>query len=77
MDGLRKWLTFSKGERVAIISILAAIIVLVLVNLLRPTRVSLDETSLHNLDSLLALRQAAVEEMEQQKTRRVEPAQQE
>ena len=67
MDGLRKWLTFSKGERVAIISILAAIIVLVLVNLLRPTRVSLDETSLHNLDSLLALRQAAVEEMEQQK----------
>lgn len=67
MDGLRKWLTFSKGERVAIISILAAIIVLVLVNLLRPTRVTLDETSLHNLDSLLALRQAAVEEMEQQK----------
>ena len=67
MDGFRKWFTFSKGERIAIISILSAIVVLVAANLLRPTRVSMDEATLHNLDSLLALRQAAVEEMEQRK----------
>lgn len=73
MDGLRKWLTFSKGERVAIISILAAIVVLVLVNLLRPTRVTLDEATLHNLDSLLALRQSALEEQQQNQAKQEIP----
>ena len=61
MDSLRKWFSFSKGERVAIITILALILLLILACLFRPTRKSLSDASLHNLDSLLALRQAAIE----------------
>lgn len=66
MDSLRKWFSFSKGERVAIITILALIFLLVLACLFRPSRKSLSEASLHNLDSLLALRQAAIELQQQQ-----------
>ena len=66
MESLRKWFSFSKGERIAIISILAAILVLVLACLFRPSRKSLSDDSLHNLDSLLALRQAAIELQQQQ-----------
>ena len=65
MDSLRKWFSFNKGERIAIITILALILVLVLACLLRPSRQSLSDASLHNLDSLLALRQAAVEAQQQ------------
>ena len=71
---MRKWFTFSKGERVAIVSVLACIAVLALAVLFRPTKVSLDEASLHNLDSLLALRQAAMEEMQRQQTQTQESA---
>ena len=66
MDSLRKWFSFSKGERVAIITILAAILILILACLFRPMRKSLSDESLHNLDSLLALRQAAIELQQQQ-----------
>ena len=66
MDSLRKWFSFSKGERVAIITILALILVLILACLFRPSRKSLSDASLHNLDSLLALRQAAIEQQQQQ-----------
>ena len=66
MDSLRKWFSFSKGERVAIITILALILLLILACLFRPARKSLSDASLHNLDSLLALRQAAIEEQQQQ-----------
>ena len=66
MDSLRKWFSFSKGERVAIITILALILLLILACLFRPSRKSLSEASLHNLDSLLALRQAAIEQQQQQ-----------
>ena len=65
MEFLRKWLTFSKGERVAIITILAVILILILACLFRPSRQSLSDASLHNLDSLLALRQAAIEAQQQ------------
>ena len=68
MDSLRKWFSFSKGERIAIISILAVILVLVLACLFRPSRKSLSDDSLHNLDSLLALRQAAIEQQQAEKT---------
>ena len=67
MNTLRDWLTFSKGERVAIISILAIIVALILVSVFRPWPKSLDEKSLHNLDSLLALRQQAIEEQQSKK----------
>ena len=70
MDSLRKWFTFSKGERVAIITILAAILILILACLFRPSRKSLSDASLHNLDSLLALRQAAIEAQQQQQAER-------
>ena len=66
MDSFRKWFTFSKGERVAIVTILATILILILACLFRPSRKSLSDASLHNLDSLLALRQAAVEAQQQQ-----------
>ena len=58
MEELRKWLSFGKGERIAIISILACIIVLVMLNLFHRPHTTLDKASLHNLDSLLALRQS-------------------
>ena len=67
MEPVRKWFIFNKGERVAIITIMAAIILLILACLFRPARKSLSDDSLHNLDSLLALRQAAIEEQQQQK----------
>ena len=67
MDSLRKWFSFSKGERVAIVTILALILVLILACLFRPSRKSLSDASLHNLDSLLALRQAAIEQQQQQR----------
>ena len=66
MDSLRKWFSFSKGERVAIITILALILLLILACVFRPSRQSLSDESLHNLDSLLALRQAAIELQQRQ-----------
>ena len=75
MDSMRKWLSFNKGERVAIITIMAAIMLLVFACLFRPARKSLSDASLHNLDSLLALRQAAIEELQRKKaTQTQEPA---
>lgn len=65
MEELRKFLSFNKGERVAIIIILAVIFLLVLACLLHRPQASLNETSLHNLDSLLALHQTAFEEQQQ------------
>ena len=65
MEFLRKWFSFNKGERIAIITILAAILILVLACLFRPTRKSLSDASLHDLDSLLALRQTAIEAQQQ------------
>ncbi len=70
MESVRKWFTFSKGERGAIITILAVILILILACLFRPSRKSLSEASLHNLDSLLALRQAAIEAQQQQQAER-------
>ena len=65
MESLRKWFSFSKGERVAIVTILATILILILLCLFRPSRKSLSDASLHDLDSLLALRNAAVEAQQQ------------
>ena len=74
MESLRKWFSFSKGERIAIITILAVLFFLVLACLFRPSRKSLNEASLHNLDSLLALRQAAVVAQQQQQAERPQEA---
>ena len=72
MESLHKWFSFSKGERVAIVTILAAILILVLACLFRPSRQSLSDESLHNLDSLLALRQAAIEEQQQKQAEKAQ-----
>ena len=72
MDSLRKWFSFNKGERIAIITILALILLLVLACLFRPSRKSLSDESLHNLDSLLALRQAAIETQRQQQAEKAQ-----
>ena len=66
MGTVGKWLTFNKGERIAIITIMAVIVILILACLFRPSRKSLSDASLHDLDSLLALRQAAIELQQQQ-----------
>ena len=72
MDSLRKWFSFSKGERVAIVTILAVILVLILACLFRPSRKSLSDASLHNLDSLLELRQAAIEQQQLQQAEKLQ-----
>ena len=72
MESLRKWFSFSKGERIAIVTILAAILILVLACLFRPSRQSLSDESLHNLDSQLALRQAAIEEQQQKQAEKAQ-----
>ena len=72
MEFLRKWFSFSKGERVAVLTILVAILILVLACLFRPSRHSLSDASLHNLDSLLSLRQAAIEAQQQQQAEKVQ-----
>ena len=74
MESLRKWFSFSKGERVAVIAILATILILILLCLFRPSRKSLTDASLHNLDSLLALRQNAIEAQRQQVTENMQEA---
>ena len=71
MDSLRKWFSFNKGERVAIITILAVILLLILACLFRPSRKSLSDASLHDLDSLLAMRQAAIEQQQTEKPQEV------
>lgn len=65
MEELRKFLTFNKGERVAVIALMAAILIMVLACLFHKPKASRDEVALHNLDSLLALRQAALDEQRQ------------
>lgn len=74
MDELRKFMSFNKGERLAVITILAVILLLVLACVLHRPRVSVDDASLHHLDSLLALRNAALEEQRQAPRTNVEEA---
>ena len=72
MESLRKWFSFSKGERIAIVTILVAILFLFLACLFRPSRKSLSDASLHNLDSLLALHRAAIEAQQQQQAEKTQ-----
>ena len=71
MESLRKWFSFNNSERIAIVTILAVIFVLILACLFRPTRKSLSDETLHNLDSLLALHQAAIEAQQQQQAEKL------
>ena len=71
MYSFLKWFSFSKGERVAVVTIVALLLLLVVACLLRPSQNPLDEGSMHDLDSLLALRQAALATQEQQQAARL------
>lgn len=62
MEELHKFLTFSKSERIAIIALAFGILLLALLCWFHKPRVGNDETAFHNLDSLWALRQAALDE---------------
>lgn len=64
MDWLRRLLSFSKGERIAVFTILAAILVLLMLCIVRPFKPTQNEIVLHDLDSLLMMREAALKELQ-------------
>lgn len=64
MDWLRRLLSFSKGERIAVFSILAAILVLLVLCIARPFKPAQNEIVLYDLDSLLMMREAALKELQ-------------
>lgn len=64
MEWLRKLLSFGKGERIAVFTILTLIMVIFVLCLLRPLRPRTTGSSLHNIDSLLKLREAALKELQ-------------
>lgn len=64
MDWLRRLLSFGKGERIAVLSILVVMLLLLVLCLTRPFKSSPNETAFHNLDSLLMLREDALKELQ-------------
>ena len=64
MDWLRRLLSFSKGERIAVFTILAVILVLLVLCIARPFKPAQNEIVLHDLDSLLMMREAALKELQ-------------
>lgn len=59
---MKSFLTFTKGERVAIIILAAVIFLLIAANFFIANRPANVKNNLHNLDSIMALHEAAVEE---------------
>ena len=59
---MKSFLTFTKGERVAIIILAAVIFLLIAANFFIANRPANVKNNLHNLDSIMALHDAAVEE---------------
>ena len=64
MEWLRRLLSFGKGERIAVFTILTLILVILVLCLVRPFRPTPNELVLHNIDSLLMLREAALKELQ-------------
>ena len=58
-------LSFGKGERIAVFSILAVILVLFVLCLVRPFRSESKEITQHDIDSILMLREAALKELQE------------
>ena len=71
MEWLRRLLSFGKGERIAVFTILTLIMLIVVLCLVRPFRPAPNETVFHNLDSLLMLREAALKELQEKEVERV------
>ena len=64
MEWLRRLLSFGKGERIAVFTILTLILVILVLCLVRPFRPAPNELVSHNIDSLLMLREAALKELQ-------------
>ena len=60
---MNNFLTFTKGERVAIIVLAAVIFFIIAANFFIANRPSNVKNNLQNLDSIIALHEAAVEEL--------------
>ena len=71
MDWLRRLLSFSKGERIAVFTILAVILVLLVLCIVRPFKPEQNEMVLHDLDSLLMMREAALKEFQMNENEKV------
>ena len=71
MEWLRRLLSFGKGERIAVFTILTLIMLIVVLCLVRPFSPTPNETAFHNLDSLLMLREAALKELQEKEAERV------
>lgn len=67
MDEFRRLFTFGKGERVAIISILTVLLLSILACIFLPFKKEPPEYAYHNLDSLIQVRENALQEAEAQK----------
>lgn len=64
MEWVRRLLSFGKGERIAVFTILTLILVILVLCLVRPFRPAPNELVSHNIDSLLMLREAALKELQ-------------
>lgn len=64
MEWLRRFLSFGKGERIAIFMILTLVLAIFVLCLVRPHRPSANAVVSHNLDSLLMMREAALKELQ-------------
>lgn len=64
MEWLRRLLSFGKGERIAVFTILGVILLLVVLCIIRPFRPMPNESAIHDLDSLLMMREAALKELQ-------------
>lgn len=71
MDWLRRLLSFSKGERIAVFTILAVILVLLVLCIVRPFKPEQNEMVLHDLDSLLMMREAALKKLQMNENEKV------
>ena len=60
---MNNFLTFTKGERVAIIVLAAVIFLLIAANFFIANRPANVKNNLQNLDSIMALHEAAIEEL--------------
>lgn len=73
MDWLRRFLSFGNGERIAICTLLAVILLLLAMCFVRPFRQPVEPAALHELDALLVLREKAMEELKaKEETRSVQ-----
>lgn len=67
MNNFKKFLSFSKSERIAVTTITTIIVIILIIKYLITTNPPKKTYYLHDLDSIIALREKALEEAEAQK----------